>query len=89
LGATLGRRAFDTPYLSRNDSRMTPQTFEGIALQGATGVGGEAGELRYGMGYFGKEKEVNSENFVNMARVAGASVDRGVYVAGGTYRSAD
>jgi hypothetical protein len=89
LGATVGQRAFDTPYLSRNDSRMTPQTFQGVALQGAAGVGGEAGEMRYGMGYFDKEKQVNSENFVNMARVAGASVDRGVYVAGGTYRSAD
>jgi hypothetical protein len=89
LGATVGERAFDTPFLSRNDSRMTPQTFEGAALQGAAGLGGEAGELRYGMGYFDKEKEVNSEYFVNMARVAGASVDRGVYVTGGTYRSGD
>jgi hypothetical protein len=89
LGATIGLRGFDTPYLSRNDSRMTPQTFEGVALQGAAGAGAESGELRYGLGYFDKEKPVDSDSFVNMARVAGASVDRGVYVAGGTYRSAD
>lgn len=88
LGATIGRWGIDTPYLSRNDSRMTPQTFEGVALQGATGNGAPEGEVRYGAGYFDKEKQVNSQDFVNMARVAGAFVDRGVYLAGASYRSA-
>ena len=37
LGLTVGRRGFDTPYVSRDDTRMAPQTFEGVALQGATG----------------------------------------------------
>jgi hypothetical protein len=87
LGLTVGRRGFDTPFISRNDTRMTPQTFEAAALQGTAGELEEGGLLRYGAGYVDKEKQVNSEDFVNMAQVAGASVDRGVYVAGANYRT--
>ncbi len=87
LGLTVGRRGFDTPFISRNDTRMTPQTFEAAALQGTAGELEEEGLLRYGAGYVDKEKQVNSEDFVNMAQIAGASVDRGVYVAGANYRT--
>ncbi len=90
LGLTAGRRGYDTPYLSRNDTRMTPQTFEGVALQGDAGDSGtddEAGQVRYGGGYIDKEKQVNSDDFVSMARVAGAAVDQGVWVAGANYKS--
>ena len=86
LGMVVGRSGFDTPYLSRNDSRMTPQTFEGIALQGATAKDSQQGEWRYGGGYFDKEKQVDSSEFINMAKVAGASVDRGVYLTGVSYK---
>ena len=86
LGLTVGRRGFDTPYLSRDDTRMTPQTFEGVALQGVTEKDAHQGEWRYGAGYFDKEKEVDSADFINMAKVAGASVDRGVYLAGMNYK---
>ena len=86
LGMVVGRSGFDTPYLSRNDSRMTPQTFEGIALQGATAKDSQQGEWRYGGGYFDKEKQVDSSDFINMAKVAGASVDRGVYLTGVSYK---
>jgi hypothetical protein len=34
LNLYVGRKAFDTPYINRNDVRMTPNTFEAIALQG-------------------------------------------------------
>src|SRR5262249_52449501 len=34
---TAGLYTYDTPYLSRNDIRMTPYTFEGYVLQGSTG----------------------------------------------------
>jgi hypothetical protein len=86
LGLTVGRRGFDTPYLSRNDTRMAPQTFEGIALQGATAKDSHQGEWRFGAGYIDKEKEVDSSDFTNMAKVAGASVDRGVYLTGVNYK---
>jgi hypothetical protein len=65
---------------------MTPQTFEGIALQGATAKDSQQGEWRYGGGYFDKEKQVDSADFINMAKVAGASVDRGVYLTGVNYK---
>jgi outer membrane porin, OprD family len=87
LDLTVGRRGLDTPFISRNDTRMTPQTFEAVALQGTAGELEEEGILRYGAGYVDKEKQVNSDDFVNMAQVAGASVDRGVYVAGASYKT--
>lgn len=88
VGIQLGRSGYDTPYLNRNDSRMTPQTFEGVTLIGAHG--GEGGpEWRYGGGYISAEKQQNSQEFISMAKVAGASVDRGVYVAGASYKDGD
>ncbi len=86
ININAGRKAFDTPYINRNDSRMTPNTFEAIALQG---VGGdkESGEWRFGLGYFDTIKERNSEDFVSMAEDAGApdGVERGVYAGGANY----
>ena len=90
LGLTAGRRAFDTPYLARHDTRMTPQTFEGVVLQGTnSGDDDDTGEWRYGAGYVDKEKEVNSGDFIDLARVAGAKVDRGVALGGVNYRQKD
>jgi hypothetical protein len=88
LTANLGRKIYDTPYINRDDIRMTPQTFEAATLQGAVG-GGDQAEWRYGVGYFDKEKQFNSEDFVSMARVAGASVSRGVYLAGVNYKQGE
>lgn len=31
---SIGRKAFDTPFINKNDTRMTPNTFEAIVLQG-------------------------------------------------------
>jgi hypothetical protein len=31
---SIGRKAYDTPFINRNDTRMTPNTFEAIVLQG-------------------------------------------------------
>ncbi|MFZ1219594.1 MAG: OprD family outer membrane porin [Chthoniobacterales bacterium] len=36
---SVGRKGFDTPYINRNDSRMTPNTFEAIVFQGRTELG--------------------------------------------------
>ncbi len=84
---SIGRRGIDTPYLNRSDSRMTPQTFEAITLQGLYGGDEGEAEWRAGGGYFDEMKERNSDEFVSMATVAGApgGVERGVYVAGGNY----
>lgn len=86
---TVGRRGLDTPYVNRNDSRMTPNTFETIALQGLY-VGGES-EWRAGAGYVDRIKPRNSDDFVSMATAAGApgGIERGVYVGGANYRNGD
>lgn len=34
LNLNIGRKAYDTPFINRNDVRMTPNTFEAIVLQG-------------------------------------------------------
>jgi hypothetical protein len=31
---SIGRKAYDTPFINRNDTRMTPNTFEAIVFQG-------------------------------------------------------
>jgi hypothetical protein len=85
----IGRRGIDTPYLNRNDSRMTPNTFEAVTLQGVYGGDGRA-EWRAGGGYFDKIKTRNSDEFISMATAAGApGAERGVYVAGFNYKLDD
>src|SRR5947207_2044641 len=39
VGITIGAKGYDTPFINRNDTRMTPNTFEAIVLQGRTEVG--------------------------------------------------
>jgi hypothetical protein len=68
---------------------MTPNTFEAIVLQGKAKVGDEGATLKYGIGYFDKIKERNSDDFVSMSEDAGADVDRGVFTAGALYQKGD
>jgi hypothetical protein len=35
LNLYVGRKEFDSPFINRNDTRMTPNTFEAIVLQGS------------------------------------------------------
>jgi hypothetical protein len=88
---TVGRRGLDTPYINRNDSRMTPNTFEILALQGLYGGGEGEAEWRAGAGYIDRIKLRDSDDFVSMAIAAGApdGIERGVYVGGANYRKGD
>jgi hypothetical protein len=81
----LYRYEYNTPFIGKNDGRMTPNTFEGYTYTGAVGGKDGAPGFRYGGGYITKIKERNSDEFVWMSRDAGASVKRGVGVAGGTF----
>ena len=85
----VGRREFDTPFINRNDTRMTPNTFEAISLMGKINVGNDGAVLKYGLGYFDAIKERNSDEFISMSIDAGAKVERGVYTAGGLYQKGD
>jgi hypothetical protein len=81
----LYRYEYNTPFIGKNDNRMTPNTFEGYTLQGAFGGKDGAPGFRYGGGYITKIKERNSDDFVWMSRDAGADVKRGVAVVGGLF----
>jgi hypothetical protein len=81
----LYRYEYNTPFIGKNDNRMSPNTFEGYTLQGSFGGKDGAPGFRYGTGYITKIKERNSDDFVWMSRDAGADVKRGVAVAGGTF----
>jgi hypothetical protein len=76
---------YNTPFINKDDSRMTPQTFEGYTFQGASGGKDGAPGFRYGGGYLTKIKEKNSEDFVWMSKDAGAPVDRGVWFGGALF----
>lgn len=82
----VGRKEYDTPFINRNDSRMIPNTFEAISLQGTSDIGSEGATLKYGVGYVDTIKDRNSDDFVSMARDAGADVDEGVFTAGALYK---
>jgi hypothetical protein len=91
ITAAIGRKGFDSPYIGRNDSRMTPNTFEMVGLQGLLGDGSNQPQWRFGLGYFDRIKERNSEDFVSMAQDAGApeGIRRGVHAAGVSYKQGE
>ena len=78
----IGRKTYETPFMNSNDTRMTPNTFEGATFYGK--VGGENGSpvWRFGTGYITKIKPRNSDTFVWMSTTAGSTADRGVAVLG-------
>jgi hypothetical protein len=78
----LGWYEYNTPYINKNDNRMTPNTFEGATFNGAYGGKGGALGFTYGGGYITRIKERNSDHFVWMSQDAGASVNRGVGFGG-------
>jgi hypothetical protein len=67
---------------------MTPNTFLAAVVQGLHKDESDGGEWRWGAGYFDKIKERNADDFVSMAKDAGAPdwVKRGVYTLGANYK---
>lgn len=86
LFAAIGRKEYNTPYVNKNDVRMTPNTFEGATFYGKAGgtKGGADGvpEWRFGGGYLTRIKERNDDDFVWMSKDAGSDADRGVFLLG-------
>jgi len=91
VDASIGRKGFDTPFISRFDSRMTPNTFQAAIVQGTLGGVDDGPSWHFGGGYVDKIKQRNSEEFVSMSEAAGApaGVSRGVSVAGALYKNGD
>ena len=73
------RQYLDLPYVNRQDSRMTPNTFESLT------VARPEGELRFTAGYTWKIKRRNSDEFVSMTEAVGLDEDRGLTHAGAVW----
>jgi len=61
LNINVGAKGYDTPFINRNDTRMTPNTFEAVVLQGRVELGegsSDAGTAADGIGLSKDEKEV-------------------------------
>ncbi len=76
------RQEYNLPYVNKDDSRMTPNTFEGYTLYGSFGNREKGPELRYIGGYIPRIKPQNSDRFEPMSVAAGASAERGTALAG-------
>ena len=68
----LYRHEIDLPYVNRDDSRMTPNTFEGYKARGKFAFLDD-GEIEYGLGYLDKIKLRNANEFVSMSKAAGST----------------
>ncbi len=66
-----GRQYLDLPFINRNDSRMTPNTFEAITLQKTQG------ELKFTTGYAWRIKGRNADEFDSFTEFLGLEKDRG------------
>src|SRR6478736_2208970 len=65
VGITVGAKGYDTPFINRNDTRMTPNTFEAVVLQGRVKLGESGGDAtvttdNMGLSKDGKEVAVPS-----------------------------
>jgi hypothetical protein len=78
---TLGRREFSTPYVNRQFSRMTPNTFEAIALKGSF-IPLRTQKFDYEVAYLSKVKLRDSDTFVPMSQaIPFATQDDGTVLA--------
>ena len=73
------RQRVDQTYINSMDSRMTPNTFQGVTL------GGKIDVVKYLVGYLWEIKPRNSDDFISMSEQAGAKGSHdGVGLAGVT-----
>jgi hypothetical protein len=66
------RQYLDLPYVNRQDSRMTPNTFESLTLAKPEGP------LRFSAGYTWRIKRRTSDEFRSMTKAIGLDKDRGL-----------
>src|SRR4029434_5471000 len=60
VGITFGAKGYDTPFINRNDTRMTPNTFEAIVLQGRTELGTSSSDDNVTADGIGQSKDAKS-----------------------------
>jgi hypothetical protein len=78
----LYRHEIALPYVNRDDSRMTPNTFEGYKVSGKFALPND-GVVEYGLGYLDKMKPRNDDEFISMSEAAGVDgTDHGMFFGG-------
>jgi hypothetical protein len=83
---TAGRELVRTPYINPNDSRMIPNTFEGIVLLPDAG---DDPRFDYIASYLWRYKPRDTAEFVPFTEPLGVSEDEGVLINGAHYRGAN
>jgi hypothetical protein len=78
----LYRHEISLPYVNKQDSRMTPNTFEGYKARGKFELP-NSGVVEYGLGYLDKMKLRNDDEFISMSEAAGVDgADHGMFFGG-------
>jgi hypothetical protein len=73
---TLYRQLVNQPEVNPHDNRMVPNTFEGGSLAG------KFDSFAYYAAYLTRMKTRDADDFVNMAKIAGAGQDEPMYLGG-------
>jgi hypothetical protein len=78
---TVYRQYVDFPYVNGNDSRMTPNTFEGGLIDRKTG------RARFSIGHLTRIKLRNDDDFIHISKAAGLqkATHDGLTLAGGAW----
>ncbi len=81
--ATLFRHELDLPYVNRNDSRMAPNSFQGLTAKGIARGVPWLHRVDWVAGYLTDMRPRNDQEFVSMSERAGApGTDEGMLLAG-------
>jgi hypothetical protein len=85
--ATFFRQELDLPYVNRNDSRMAPNSFEGIVAKGVARGVPWLHRVDWVAGYLSDMRPRNENDFISMSERAGAlGTDEGMLLAGVQFR---
>lgn len=81
--ATLFRQELDLPYVNRNDSRMAPNSFQGVVAKGIARGVPWLHRVDWVAGYLSDIRPRNESHFISMSEQAGASgTHEGMLLAG-------
>jgi hypothetical protein len=81
--ATLFRHELDLPYVNRNDSRMAPNSFQGVTAKGIARGVPWLHRVDWVAGYLSDIRPRNDKEFISMSEQAGAvGTNEGMLLAG-------
>ena len=87
---TLGRSELRLPYVNRNDSRMAPNSFQGLVADGTARGVPWVNRVDWVAGWLGDVRLRNDDGFVSMSEGAGAEgSDEGMLMGGLQFRPAE